>query len=92
MIPLHPRPRTAGFWNPNSGHWMPTHRRVTPPRRWLRYPLAIILLASAICSARPLAWGEATEPTTWHGPCHKGASIVALPLFTAVGEGDGNDR
>lgn len=92
MIRLLPRPAAASFWHPNRGAWIPTHRRVTPPRRWLRYPLATILLASGLWFADPFlpAWGEATAPIGWHGPCHTTTRTLALPLF-ADAEGDRND-
>ena len=91
MTPLQPRPPAAGFWTPNSGAWMPRHRRVTAPKRWLRYPLTI-LLASAIWfgGGSLIPWGEATAPITRLGPCHKAAALLALPLFAAT-EGERDD-
>jgi len=92
MIPFNPRPPVTAYWNPTTGAWMPTHRRVAPPKRWLRIPL-IILLASAICfGASHLApWGEATAPIGWLGPCHVRAAVVAMPLFADAGEGERDD-
>lgn len=90
MIPFNPRPPCAAYWRSNTGHWMPTHRRVTAPRRWLRYPLATILLASALWFAGPLAWGEATPAIGWLGPCHARDAMVALPVFAAT-EGERDD-
>jgi hypothetical protein len=92
MIPFNPRPPVAAFWNPNSGAWMPRARRVAPPKRWLRYPLTILLASAIWFGAGHLTpWGEATGPITRLGPCHKGAAIVALPLFAAT-EGERDDQ
>lgn len=91
MIRLQPRPPAAGFWHPTRGAWMPTHRRVAPPKRWLRYPLATIFLASGIWFAGPLAWGEATPTIGQLGPCHVRATALAMPLFADAGEGESDD-
>lgn len=84
MIPFNPRsPVTASpYWHANRGHWVPTHRRVPPPARWLRYPLATILLALGIWSAPPL-WpaGAVAEAKVVLGPCHARAGASGTALF-----------
>jgi len=95
MIPFSFRsPVSASpYWRADWGHWVPVHRRVPPPARWLRYPLGIILLASAIWFAEPL-WQAEADPAAGVvavvGPCHTRAGAAAMPLF-AEREGHGDD-
>lgn len=63
------------YWRPDIGPWMPVHKRVAPPRRWLRYVALIIFLGSGTWSVAPhlTAWGEATPVIARLGPHHSSA-------------------
>jgi len=86
MIPsiFRPSPAASPYWHANRGHWVPAHRRVKPPARWLRYPLATILVASGIWFAPPL-WpadaGAVAEAEVVLGPCHARAGASGVALF-----------